>query len=487
MSESDNRHTPKPLVERREFLGGAATLAGASLIGRANGSSLLGLSTVAASATALPEPPPEPAPVMSADVEHRTKRWQEQRWLLDAVIQVIGPEWDEGRLNGQVVDLCGPDVISDVNGIRGRVRKFNDLTREFARAAVRREKMARQSEERGNTIAAREDYFMAAILYMYAQWPIFEKTRELLALNERKNNCYAKYIQFAEHEIQRVEIPLGSTGKSMPGYLHLPPNRSGRVPCVWDIIGVGGTRERSSALYGDKLRERGIATLGLDGPGHGESIIREIYVTPSIWMDAGRSVLSWLRSQKEIDPDRIALSGTSMGTCFATQIASIDDRLKGVATRAMTHEPGLHSLFEMDSPSWKLRFMYMAGLQTEEQMDKTWQPFSVLNLGDKIKCPYLTVAGEDDQLSRIEYTYQMLDAISAPKQMLLYEGANHGVAGSAATTNGPNPRTFIADWLKDRLDGKPMETKHMKVDAAGTVHESTFEEARKSLSLLFLT
>ena len=81
----------------------------------------------------------------------------------------------------------------------------------------------------------------------------------------------------------------------------------------------------------------------------------------------------------------------------------------------MTHDPGLHSLFETDSPSRKLRFMYMAGLQIEEEMDKTWQPFSVLNLGDKIKCPYLTVVGEDDQLSRIEYTYQMLDAISAPK------------------------------------------------------------------------
>ena len=482
MSESDKQHTPKTLVERREFLGGAASLAGASLIGRANGPGLLG---VPAAAEAAPEP--TPAPIMSPDVEHRTKRWQEQRWLLDAVIQLIGPDWDEGRLNGQVVDLCGPDVLGDVAGIRGRVRKFNDLTREFARAAVRREKMARQSEASGNNIAAREDYFMAAILYMYALWPIFEKTRELLALNERKNTCYAKYVQYADHEIRRVEIPLGNTGKSMPGYLHLPPNRSGRVPCVWDVIGVGGTRERSSTLYGDKLRERGIATLGLDGPGHGESIIREIYVTPSIWMDAGQAVLSWLRSQQEIDPDRIALSGTSMGTCYVTQIASIDDRLKGVATRAMTHEPGLHSLLEMDSPSWKLRFMYMSGLQTEEQMDKMWRPFSILNLADKIKCPYLTVAGEDDQLSRIEYTYQMLDAISAPKQMLLYEGANHGVAGSAATVNGPNPRTFIADWLKDRLDGKPMETKHMKVDAAGTVHESTFEEARKSLSLIFLT
>jgi fermentation-respiration switch protein FrsA (DUF1100 family) len=287
---------------------------------------------------------------MSSAVEHRTKRWQEQRWLLDAVIQVIGPEWDEGRLNGQVVELCGPDVLNDVAGVRSRVRRFNDLTRELARVAVRREKMAQQYEERGYTVAARENYFMAAIFYMYALWPIFENTRELITLNERKNKCYGKYIQFADHEIRRVEIPFGNSGKSFPGYLHLPPNRSGPVPCVWDIIGVGGTRERSSTLYGDKLRERGIATLGLDGPGHGESIIRETFVTPTVWMDAGQAVLGWLRAQKEIDPDRIALSGTSMGTCYATQVASVDSRLKGVATRAMTHEPGLHSLLEMDSP-----------------------------------------------------------------------------------------------------------------------------------------
>jgi hypothetical protein len=37
--------------------------------------------------------------------------------------------------------------------------------------------------------------------------------------------------------------------------------------------------------------------------------------------------------------------------------------------------------------------------------------------------------------------------------------------------------------LKDRLDGKPMPTKHMKVDAVGQIHESTFEEARKALSV----
>lgn len=181
MNEPEKKQTHKTLVERREFLGGAATLAGASIIGgRSNGPQWLGLP---AEPTSAPRVAP---PVISPAVEHRTKRWQEQRWLLDAVIQVIGPEWDEGRLNGQAVELCGPDVLNDVDGVRSRVRRFNDLTRELARVAVRREKMAQQYEERGYTVADRENYFMAAIFYMYALWPIFETTRELIALNERK-------------------------------------------------------------------------------------------------------------------------------------------------------------------------------------------------------------------------------------------------------------------------------------------------------------
>ncbi len=42
----------------------------------------------------------------------------------------------------------------------------------------------------------------------------------------------------------------------------------------------------------------------------------------------------------------------------------------------------------------------------------------------------------------------------------------------------------MADWLKDRLDAKPMQSKHMKVDTAGQIHDFTFEVARKVLSIL---
>jgi fermentation-respiration switch protein FrsA (DUF1100 family) len=458
---------PKGLVQRRKFLEGAATLAGASLIGRA--------------VSAAPTPSPVPAPpIMTPDVERRTKRWQDQRWLLDAVIDTVGIEWDQGRLGG-LVGACGPEVLGDVAGIRARVHKFNDLTREFARAAVRRQKIAQAYEQDGRTIGARENYFMSALLFPLAQWAIFENTKENLALNDRKNACYAMYMKYADHEVRRVEVPFA--GKSLPGYLHLPPNRSGRVPCVWSISGLDSTKEGGSALYGDKLRERGIATLALEGPGQGECSIREIHLTQTNWMQAGPAVLEWLRSQKEIDPDRIALRGASLGSFLATQVAASDSRLKGCAARATAIEPHMYTAFQTQSPSFKLRFMYYTGLQTEADLDSFLQSWSLQGISEKVTCPYFLMAGEDDQLCPLEYTFELMNTVSAPKQLIVYEGALHGVNSAPSVTNGPNTGDFEADWLQDRLDGKPMQDKYMKVDAAGRVRESTFEEASKALSI----
>lgn len=176
MSKSNKPGPAKKLVQRREFLGGAATMAGASFMGRGAGTTWPGI-------LAATPPDPPPAPEMNAATERKMKRWQEQRWLLDAVVQTVGVEWDQARV-AYTLGPCGPDATGDFIGIRSRVRKYNDIAREYTRAAVRREKLARQFEADGHPIAARESYFIAALLYGSAQWPIFEVSRENLALNE---------------------------------------------------------------------------------------------------------------------------------------------------------------------------------------------------------------------------------------------------------------------------------------------------------------
>ena len=412
---------------------------------------------------------------ITAKVERRMKRWQEQRWILDNIIKTVGVEWDQNRI-GYTLGPCGPEATFDFMGVRTRVQKFTDISREFGKAASRREAIGRRFEEEGRMVAARENFFIASLLYGSAQWPIFENSEENIALNKKKVDCYLKYAQYADHEIRKVEIPFGN--QSLPGYLHLPIRRpSGKLPCILSIDGMDGFKEMIHSLYGDRFLERGIASLAIDGPGQGECCVRNIHVTATNFKDAGRATLAWMRAQPELDPDRIAVSAVSFGSFVGTQVASIDDRIKGCAVAFVCHEPGFNTIFNMASPTFKLRFMYMAGYEDEDKFDKFANTLTLEGIGEQIKCPYLAIAGEDDELSPIEYTYELFNRIKAPKQLVLYQGEKHALHSTSSTALGPNYGVYMAEWIKDRLDGKPMESKSIMVDLSGQTH--AFEIPRR--------
>ena len=406
-------------------------------------------------------------PQMSAQTERKMKRWQEQRWILDAIVREVGVEWDQNRI-GYTLGPCGMEAMGDFMGVRARVRKFTDVSREFGRAAARREAIAHRFDAEGRTVSAGENFFVAALLYESARWSIFENTPENIALNEKKVACYAKYAQYAAHEMRRVEIPF--EGKSLPAYLHFPSRRpAGKLPCVLAIPGMDTYKEMLVAMYGDKFLERGMAVLALDGPGQGECCVRDIKLTATNYKDAGRAALAWMRGQAEIDPDRLGVFGISFGSFWATQVASIDDRIKGCAVAFVCHEPGGNTIFNMASPTFKLRFMYMAGYDNEDEFDAFARALTLVGDGAAIKAPYLVIAGEDDDLSPIEYTYDLLNEVTAPKELLLYQGEMHGLNTTTSSALGPAWLTYSAEWMKDRLDGKPMETRHAMVNMVGQV------------------
>lgn len=107
-------------------------------------------------------------PSQPIDVVKRSSRWAGQRWLLDAVIGLVGPEWDQGRV-AYYAATCGQDSQVDFTAVRPRIRKYDDLAREFSKAARRRELLARDADHRDHRASARESYFTAAVLYGAAQ------------------------------------------------------------------------------------------------------------------------------------------------------------------------------------------------------------------------------------------------------------------------------------------------------------------------------
>ena len=396
-----------------------------------------------------------------------TRRWTEQRWLIDNVIRSVGIDWDQPRSINYNAP-CGPEANADFAAIRERVKKYADISPAFETAAKRREAKAKAAEDAGETVTARQNYFIAAVQYAASQWPYDENNEKNLALNQRKRECYLNYARYADHKVEAAWIPF--QGKALPGWLHLPPGYSGgRIPAIVAIPGMDGFKEAGVAMYGDRWLSRGIAVLSVEGPGQYESAVHNIHVSMENWSEAATAIMNWMIARPEIDAQRIGVTGQSFGSFFATVSASVEPRYRACAVTATCLEPGFHTIFEEASPTFKQRFMYMSGFTDEQAFNLFRKTLTWEGHAENIKVPYLCVAGESDELSPLAHTERLLKTLQCPKQLVVYQDSRHSVGNVPAASLGPTPVVLVADWMNARLAGKPFASERWFVEASGRV------------------
>jgi dienelactone hydrolase len=403
-------------------------------------------------------------------VDKGPRRWNEQRWLVDVAIRSDGLEWDQPRI-GYTLRPIGPDAAHDFAWVQRNVRQYDDITPVFRSAAERREQRAREAEGRGRHVTAREHYFIASALYLSAAWPIFEHSPELFELNDRKNACYERWAAYAPNRVERVEIPFGDA--FLPAWFHLPRGWDGtsRLPTALICGGMDAFKEIQVSMYGDKLLERGFAVLAVDGPGQGEAPIHGVFVTEDNWVDAGEALMGWLLARPEVDPERLVAFGLSFGSFWMTQVAATQPRLRGCAVGLVCHEPGGRMIFEQASPTFKARYMWMADIADEAEFDAFAAKLDLTPLVQQMQVPWLSVAGDNDELSPIEHTYELAAVCGAPAPLLVYENERHALSGAPSTVLGPNWLTYSADWLLERVKGEPVEERFEYVTHTGAVEQ----------------
>jgi dienelactone hydrolase len=404
----------------------------------------------------------------------RIARWREQRWLLDTVIRTVGVEWDQGRIASKSKP-GGETAQADFRAAARRMKKFDDIHREFAAMARKREAKARAFEEQGRSITAAESYIAAALLWASACWPIFEASETLHQYEERMNDCYAKFIKHAPHPIEHVEVPF--LGRSLPAYLHFPrPLEPGeRIPCVISIGGMDGSKENMVSIYGDRFLSRGVAVLAIDGPGQAEAASRGIFFTPTNFGDAGLAIYDFLSKRTDIDVGKLGIRSSSFGSYFGTvAAAALGDKIKGYAVAGVCHEPGAYTIFNMASPTFKARFMFMSGFSDEAAFDEFCKGIDLRPVAPRIHCAYMVIAGENDQLSPISHTEELFALITAPRRLVIFEGANHSVGDASSVDNGEEKNAMLADWLIDRMNGKPFASERVWIDSAGRPQTTPF-------------
>ena len=391
----------------------------------------------------------------------------------------MGPEWDQFHM-AVWASVCGHDSQGDFERLRKLIKSYNDLSRECMKAARRRELRAEAELAQGHEASARENLFTAQVLYGGAQWSIAANTPLNFALDQKKTECYAKFIKLAGRHVEQLDVPFGD--RAVPAIFSLPVNhqKGEKLPCVVIISGMDGWKELCVAMDGDKFLQRGFAVLAIDGPGQGESLTREIWFDPEAYGQLGPAAYDFAAARPEVDPERIVVHGLSFGSYWASSLAAHEPRFAACGVAMTCFEPDGFSIFETASPTFQLRFMYMAGCRDEAEFDQMRQRLQpAKKLAPNIHCPFLVAVGEDDQLTDLGYTFDFVNAVAGPRSMILFEGEDHDIHGSRSGQLGPAAYTMVADWLADRVRGIEVKPAYTEVDATGMVHVESWGEGKR--------
>jgi fermentation-respiration switch protein FrsA (DUF1100 family) len=131
-------------------------------------------------------------------------------------------------------------------------------------------------------------------------------------------------------EFDRSDVQFESGGERCAAWLYRPAG-DGPFPCVVLAHGWSGVREQRLDAFAERFAGEGMAALVFDyrhfGASDGE---------PRQLLDIGRQLADWraaiayARGLSGVDPDRIALWGTSFSGGHVTEVASGDARIAAV-------------------------------------------------------------------------------------------------------------------------------------------------------------
>lgn len=132
----------------------------------------------------------------------------------------------------------------------------------------------------------------------------------------------------------------GKSEVQLPGYLYLPSAQhglpDGKIPVLLNAGGADSVQEELYYIHPQGGHTRGYAVLTFEGPGQGIVLREHGLHMRSDWEVVTGQVLDWLEEYSvtlkrevgvELDLDRIAVAGASMGGYYALRAAK-DVRIK---------------------------------------------------------------------------------------------------------------------------------------------------------------
>ena len=333
-----------------------------------------------------------------------------------------------------------PDVLE----VARRYRPYNleSWHGEWTRVAEKNEELAAGFESEERKVTAHEFYRRAAHFYRQAVVYLPESDPRMFPTYDRLKEMFDKTWSLVPAPFERVEIPY--EGRILDGLFYVPRGKPGeRFPVVYNYAGADGIllRGDEGGAGANQYVRRGMAFIDIDGPGHGATLrLKKLYAPPDSERVA-RAVIDYLVGRSDVDPNRIAIHGSSMGGYAAPRCATAEKRIKAVAVWA-----GAYSLREdiFDYyPPIQDRLRWLIGAKNLTEARRKIAEFTLDGKADRIECPMLIGYSTDDRIMDPRGALRLYEkAVNSKREMV--DGVGHGEKRF-------DRKSYLADWFMKQL------------------------------------
>jgi dipeptidyl aminopeptidase/acylaminoacyl peptidase len=328
--------------------------------------------------------------------------------------------------------------LSDFQEVTAGIQRWDQWCAEWTRRADVHRELAEQAQAERHLLTAGEHYTRAALCYHFAKFVFVNDLDQMRTAHQAAVACRSAALPYLRPPGRRVEIPFDGT--VLAGNLRFPDGVD-RPPLLLMAPGLDSAKEEMDSMESLFLA-RGVATLAFDGPGQGEAEydlpIRGDYEAPV------SAIVDWAQERDDIDPDRIAIWGVSLGGYYAPRAAAFDKRLKACIALAGPYHwaDEWDHLPEVTREAFRVR---SRSADDQEARDKAAE-LSLKGVAGRITCPLLIIFGKQDRLIGYRAAERLAAEANGPTTLWMIEDGNHG-----ATNRAYRFRPQSADWMADRL------------------------------------
>ena len=328
----------------------------------------------------------------------------------------------------------------DVQRIMGRIDTWAQWLPAWAETAEHYEQLAQAAEGRGARRSAAEAWRRAALCWHFGKFNWFDDVAKAEHAQRRLNACFEQALWSLKPPGEKVLIPYGDA--RMAAILRKPVGVE-KPPVVIVMGGLDSVKEELQQVA-DYFLDRGMATLGMDGPGQGETGLT-LKIEPASEKPVGAAI-DFLASLGGIDASRVGLYGQSLGGYYVVRACAFEPRIKAAVASAGPYTIADH--WEHLPPMTRAGYQYRIGAGSPEDARARVAALDLTGVAERVTCPLLVLHGTADEIVPVAHGERIArEAKNATFRK--YEGGNHSLSNRHYEV-----RTGLADWMAQQIGGQ---------------------------------